>query len=298
MINKEFVDTKIIPIIEEKGKPIDVLLIQNIFENNEKDLIAELRTYQNEDNGLGHALEPDIRMPYSSVAATNHGLVILEQIKNKKLKEEFCSELVTYYESVYNVELERFLMVDEKVEEFPHAVWWTYKDIEKNFVFGNPDPEVIGFLYQYRKYVKKLDVNGLINKVIDFVNSKEFEKAEMHILLSISRFYKRVDGDIKNLIKDRLIRQISIQIQKEIDNWDGYSFEPYKVYVIAYDLLGGSQIELNNNLQHILNKVENLDVEVTWKWYLYEDEFEKVKNDWLGYIYFEMIKALRLHREI
>lgn len=298
MIDKAFVYDNVIPLIEQKGKLIDVLLIKSLFEDKQQEIIDELKKYQNEDFGLGKALEPDIRMPNSSVAATDHGVTILEIIKDRRLKETFIEELVQYYESVYNEELERFVMVSEHVEEHPHAIWWTYKDILKNFSFGNPDPEVIGFLYQNRKYVKKLNLNRLINTVVDYVKTDAFKDNGMHHILSVARFYSRVDKDVQNLIKDRLIEVVDCEIEKSLDQWDEYSFEPYKVYIEAPELCVNQMENLDENLKLLLEKVSNLSVSIPWQWYRDEDVFEKVKNDWLGYIYYTMIKALRLHREL
>ena len=211
MIKKSFVYEKVIPLIQEKGKQIDVLLLRSLFEDVEKEIVEELRQYQNDDFGFGHALEPDIRMPNSCVAATDHGLVILEQIKNESVKEKLIEELVEYYESVYNQELKRFVMTTKEVEDYPHAIWWTYKDVLKNFSFGNPDPEVIGFLYQNRKHLKKLNINRLINSVVDYVKTDAFKVSGMHHILSVLHFYKRVDKDVQNLIKDRLIEVIDYE---------------------------------------------------------------------------------------
>lgn len=298
MIDKTFVYEKVIPLIEQKGKKIDVLLIQNLFEDKAQEIVEELKKYQNEDYGLGKALEPDIRMPDSSVAATDHGVAILDQIKDDSIKEDLEKELVQYYESVYNEEIERFVMVSEKVDDYPHAVWWNYKDILKNFTFGNPDPEVIGFLYQNRKHLKKLNIIKLINKVVEYIMSDSFKSGGMHHILSVAMFYKRVDRDVQNLIKDRLIEVIDAEINKDLDNWNGYAFEPYKIYVIAPELCSNHMSNLDRNLQLLLERVSELSVSVPWQWYRDEEVFEKVKNDWLGYIYFVMIKALRLHREL
>jgi len=298
MINKTFVYEKVIPLIEEKGKRIDVLLLQSLFEDKQQELVDELRQYQNKDFGLGHGLEPDIRMPNSSIAATNHGVVVLEQVKDRMVKEKFLEELVHYYEETYDETLERFVMVSKEVEDYPHAIWWSYKDVLENFPFGNPDPEVIGFLYQNRKHLKKVNINRLINTVIDYVKTETFKESGMHSILSVARFYKRVDKDVQNLIKDRLIEVIDNEIEKNLDQWNGYALEPYKVYIVSPDLCVNQLVHLEENLGQLLEKISSLSVSIPWQWYRDEDVFEEVKNDWLGFLYFTMIKALRLHREL
>ena len=235
-------------------------------------------------------------MPNSSVAVTDHGVVVLEMIKDPSFKEEILKELVGYYESVYDEGLKRFVMVGTEVEEHPHAIWWTYKDVLTNFPFGNPDPEVIGFLYQNRKYMKKLSINKLINAVIDYIKSEIFLDASIHQIISVAHFYKRVDMDVQNLIRDRLITVIDKEIEKDLGKWNEYVFEPYKVYIIAPELCVNQTVNLQNNLTVLLDRVRTLSVKIPWQWYRDEEVFEEVKNDWLGYLYFQMIMALRLYR--
>lgn len=298
MINKEFVYNNVLPIIKEKGRIIDVLLIQNLFENKELEIIEELRKYQNSDKGLGNALEPDVRMPKSSILATNMGVSILNEIKDVKLKEELCKEFVEYYEKSYNKDKERFMMVSKEVDDYPHAIWWNYKDIDKNFPFGNPDPEVIGFLYENRKYLKELNLNHLINKVISFVRSDQFFDSGMHTLMSVISFHNRVDKDVQNLIHDRIHLLVDKEIKAGIGKWQEYTLEPYKIYVLNRHFTEDYEGILNENLQHILQLVKTLSVEPTWKWYQFDDVFEEIKWDWIGYLYFNMIKALRYHRNL
>jgi hypothetical protein len=296
MIDKIFVYEKILPLIEEKGRMIDVLLIQNLFENKEQEIIDELRKYQNEDLGFGNALEPDLRMPNSSVVATNIAVSILDEIKDVSLKEPILKDIVTYYESIYNEELGRFLMTTKEVDNYPHAVWWNYADLEKNFPFGNPDPEVIGFLYQNRKYVQKLSLNHLINKVITYIRSDEFIQGGMHSLMSVISFNNRVDKDVQNLIHERIHDVVDFEITNGLGKWDEYGLEPYKIYLMDRHFTENHQKELEENLSFNKKKVESLTVQPNWKWYQYEEEFDKIKSDWTGYLYFSLIKALRHHR--
>lgn len=183
MIDKKFIYDEVLPLVKTKGRMIDYYLIQSLFENKDEEIIDELTKFQNLDGGMGNALEADIRMPQSNVASTNSAVHYLDAIKNPALKDSIIQKMISYYEDSYNTERERFIMVPKEVDDYPHAIWWNYKDIEKNFPFGNPDPEVIGFLYENRKYLKKLNYNKLINKVVDYINSEEFLDGGMHTLL-------------------------------------------------------------------------------------------------------------------
>lgn len=298
MISKEFVYDRILPLVQEKSRMIDFYLIKSLFENQDDNIIAELKKYQNKDFGFGNGLEPDVQMPNSSVVATNMAIKALDFIYNPEKKTEMVKDIISYYENVYNIKDNRFYMVDENVDNYPHAVWWNYADTKKNFPFGNPDPEVIGFLFENRKFLTKLNFSKLINDVVDFIMSKQFLVSGMHTLMSVIEFYKRVDDDVKNLIHDRIHVLVKKEIDAGIGKWEEYALEPYKIYIQEPHFINTHLEELGLNLKQVMDKVTALNVEPNWQWYQYEKEFEEVKHQWTGHIYFEMILALRMHRMI
>ena len=296
MISKEYIYDKVLPLIKDKGRMLDYYLIQSLFENKDKEIINELMKYQNKDCGFGHGLEPDVQMPNSSILATEQAVKALRFVKDNKIKEQMIQDIVSYFEKSYDSEKGRFLMVTKEVSNYPHAVWWNFIDLEKNFPFGNPDPGVIGFLYENREHLKTLNYSKLINQVVDYVLSDKFLESGMHTLISVMSFYKSVDEDVRNLIHDRIHLLVKKEIDKGLEKWDEYSLEPYKIYIIGPHFLNTHLEDLGKNLTQIISKIKNLSVEVNWEWYQYNAEFEKVKFQWLGHLYFDMIRALKLHR--
>lgn len=296
MIDKQFIYENVLPLVKEKSRLLEYYLIKSLFENVDENIIEELRKYQNKDGGFGHGLEPDVQMPNSSVLATNVAVYTLDRVKRIELKEDMIQGIVSYYESVYNKEKNRFFMVDDTVEKFPHAVWWNFKDLEKNFPYGNPDPEVIGFLFENRRFLTKLNYSKLINDVVDFVMSDTFLESSMHTLLSVISFYRRVDDDVKNLIHDRIHLLVTKELDSGLGKWEEYSLEPYKVYIIEPHFVNTHLESLGENLTQLISKINSLNVLPNWNWYQYDEVFEEVKYQWVGKMYFDMIRALKLHR--
>ncbi len=296
MIDKKFIYENVLPLIEEKSRMLEYYMIQSLFENKDKEIISELKKYQNEDLGFGNCLEPDVRMPNSSVVATDYAVHVLDYIHDESLKEDLIKDIVTFYENSYDEEKERFLMVTKEVDDYPRAIWWNFDDLEKNFPFGNPDPEVIGFLFKNRKYIKNLNYSKLINKVVDYVNSDKFLEAGMHTLMSVLSFYDDIQEDVQNLIHDRLHLLVNKELDAGVDKWDEYSLEPYKIYIIEPHFLNTRLQLLGENLTRCIGLIKELSVEPNWQWYQFEKEFENAKNDWIGVIYLNMIKALKIHR--
>lgn len=296
MISKKFIYDEVLPLVKEKSRLLDYYLIQSLFENKDELIIEELLKYQNPDGGFGHGLEPDVQMPNSSVLATEQAIYALSFVRDEKLKEEIIKSIVSYLENSYDAEKGRFFMVTKEVNDYPHAIWWNFEDLEKNFPFGNPDPGVIGYLYENRSYLKTLDFSRLINTVVDFVMSEKFLESGMHCLMSVMSFYKSVDEDIKNLIHDRIHLLVKKEIEDGLGKWDEYALEPYKIYIIDPHFLNTHLEDLGKNLTRVISIVKNLSVVPNWDWHQYSDVFEEVKYQWVGHIYFDMIRALKIHR--
>lgn len=298
MIQKEFVYEKVLPLVKEKGRMLDYYLIKSLFENVDNELSNEFKKYQNDDLGFGNALEPDCQMPHSSNLATSHVIGIINRIKDHSIREEIIKGMVQYFESSFDYENERFYMITEESEQYPHAVWWNYEDLHKNFTYGNPEPEIIGFMFKYRRFLTDFPINKQVNKVVNYILSDQFLEDGMHNLFSVLKFHKLVDQDVKNLIHDR-IHELANKLLNQKVNPDEYGLEPYKVYIIDHHYVIGHDAYLNENLEQLKKQVEELSVMPNWKWYQNDAFFEETaKYQWMGHIYFEKIKALRLHREL
>lgn len=296
MISDKYISETLLPKIKKNYRLLDYLLIERIVRNNDNELVNELKKFQNADKGFGNGLEPDIQMPQSSVAATDIAINILEDIKDENVKQNLIKDIVSYFESVYNIEKECFFMVTKEVNEYPRAIWWNY-DEKETCNYGNPNPEIYGFLYQNRKYLTKLDVNHLITQMVSYIHNGFEKDADMHSILSVLRFYKRVDSDVKNLIRDKLQKVINDNLEREPSKWSDYTLEPYMVAIIEKGFLSSNLDLLKVNLDYNLELIMNDLLLPKWEWYQFNDVFDKVKYHWLGIINQDVIKALRINRK-
>lgn len=295
MISTNQIKTVIIPKISNL-RPLDQELIKSFTSTNNAEIIHELRQFQNKDFGFGNGLEADIQLPQSNIASTCIAINILEDIRDLDLKIQLNQEIVSYLEYVYDEKEECFHMVPKEIEDYPHAIWWNYDTLD-SFTWGNPNPEVIGFLYQNRQYIKNIDINHLINKTISYIKGPFKKEVSMHSILSVLRFYKRCDSDIKNLIKDELNIIVSNIVEYDKSKWGNYVLEPYKIAIIDNSFLATKQDVLHENLDIIYEKILQELPFPSWQWFQYEDVFEKVKKDWVGLLTYSHIKALRINRK-
>lgn len=295
MITNDFIRNNILPNIRKEGRMLDYYLVKGLLMNTDKEIINELIKFQNDDFGFGHGLEPDIRMPYSSVICTNHAIHILDQVKDKSLTEELRKQIVEYYENSYLEDLERWRMTIPTVDEFPRAVWWNF-DVVDNFTYGNPNPEIIGFLYQNKKYLKKININKQINNVLKYIETDFAKEASMHSIMSMLNFYKKVDKDVKYLIKNKLQEVVITELDKSYGKWEKYGLEPYKIAIIDKSFLNTRLDELTENLQFNKSKIITGLIVPNWSWYQFKEVFEEIKMEWSGHLTFNVLRALRLNR--
>lgn len=273
---------------------LDYYLVKGLLVNTDKEIINELIKFQNDDFGFGHGLEPDLRIPYSSVICTTHAVHILDQVKDKSLTEELRKQIVEYYENSYLKDLERWKMTNPKVDEFPRALWWNYETVD-SFTYGNPNPEIIGFLYQNKKYLKKININKQINNVLKYIGTDLTKEASMHSIMSMLNFYKKVDKDVKYLIKSKLQEVVISELDKSYGKWEKYGLEPYKIAIIDKGFLNTRLDELTENLQFNKDKIMTGLIVSNWEWYQFEEVFIEIKTEWSGYLTFSVLRALRIN---
>lgn len=158
------------------------LLERKMYEYNynngsKEDILIELKKYQNEDGGFGNALESDFRMPFSSPKATSIGVRRLAALDDLEEARKMLQSAINYLEASYNPEKNRWFIASREINDFPHAPWWHFNEAEGMTLldkdWGNPNAEIIAWLYRYRQYVKRLDVDALVEAAIAHIENKD-----------------------------------------------------------------------------------------------------------------------------
>lgn len=166
--------------IRGNARPLEKSYLEyRFFNEDEKNVLDELEKFQNNDGGFGNAIEPDLRMPYSSPMSTSVGVRYLKEFDKTIRAQKMIKAAIRYFESSFNDERNGWYALDSKVNDYPHAPWWHLDEetgmtvIDKNW--GNPSAEIIAYLFKYVQYVNKLDVKKLVDIAIkNIVNKEEF----------------------------------------------------------------------------------------------------------------------------
>ncbi len=268
--------------VKNKCRKLEYELIRHLFSDNREVVLKELKKFQNRDKGFGKGLEADIRMNKSSVAATNLAISYLDDIDDYTM----IKGIVSYYEKVFEKETNSFPIVPSYVVKKPHAWWWDPN--KSTFPWGNPNPEVIGFLYKY-KFATTLDIDDLVRITMNYIDN-HLQEASMHTFYSMLKFYTYVIEDsmyekkYKQLFIDRLH-----QLLEEMKD-DEYKIEVHIVYNICPSIV--SEELIKDAYAYVISKLESGVQPPPWSWGQYEKVFEKVKYEWSGVIIYDYLKFL------
>jgi hypothetical protein len=109
--------------LADAARVVDRHRFAALFEDGPADAVATaLRAYRNEDGGFGHALEPDLRVPWSQPAATLYALEMLHE--SGRFEGDLVDGALGWIESIAN---ERggipFAVGD--LEGWPVSPWFT-----------------------------------------------------------------------------------------------------------------------------------------------------------------------------
>ncbi len=266
--------------IEEKARPLEKARLRFHFEKSDiNEVITELAKFQNADGGFGHALEPDLRTPDSSVLATSLALQILNTLS-----------VDSYLLRNYDSENMSWRIIPPSAQNFPHAPWWDQADQKEKFLgfHLNPTAEILGYLSEFN--------SNLGEKILGVM--KVLKEIEMHDFLCCKRLSesKNIPEVFREGIIVELDRLLSTCLITDSTKWSGYGLRPLQV-VDSPDSLYYKRFQSSVE--------ENLDYEIdsqddsgswlpTWTWQgKFSNEWEKAKTEWSGILTLEKLLILR-----
>lgn len=274
--------------IKRYGRPLENAIFHHyFFDGSENEIVSELKKYQNEDGGFGHGIESDFRLPHSSPMATSIGIRLLSEIDSLEEANEMIAAAIGYLETSFNSNRNGWYAVPKEVNDFPHAPWWNYNEddgmtiIDKNW--GNPSAEVLAYLYRYKEYVKRLDIEKLIEYAITYIESKEEFNSEHEIFCYIKLYEvlpKHLQARVEKVISSA-IKQVIVYDTKQ---W--YEYVPTPVdFVSSIDSNKFEVIEskINESLDFLINQLQyNGMINPPWGESYYKEDLKEAYNEWIG----------------
>ena len=134
--------------IYRNARPLDVARWKYLFEDgSQADVVTALLTYQNEDGGFAHALEPDCWNPHSSPIQTWVATEIISEIGLNDRHHPMIQGILRYLGSGADFDGHRWSNTVAANNDYPHAPWWNHQ--EEQALSYNPTAALLGFVMKF-----------------------------------------------------------------------------------------------------------------------------------------------------
>ena len=271
-----------------EARPLERSIFNYYFnDSNSDDILDSLEAFQNSDGGFGQGIEPDFKLIHSSPMATSIGLRHLNVIDNNDRAQKMIARAVEYLETAFDSNRKGWYGVPRNVNEYPHALWWEFRDdicmTVIDYSWGNPTAELIGYLYTYKEYLNNLDIYSLIKYAITNLNERTEFKSE-HEIYSYIRLYNVLDKEFSSQIEDVLKVAVTQLVNTDESEWIDYVPTPLKfIEMDSKNFFGIERKFIDQNLDYLIDRLEkNGKILTTWQWDKYLEEWEISKIEWMG----------------
>jgi hypothetical protein len=290
--------------IKKYARPLERKIYEkNFLDGSSKEVLDELKKYRNKDGGFGHGIESDFRLPYSSPMATSVGVRLLSEIDELKETKDYIRLAVNYLETAFNKERNGWFAVSKEVNDFPHTPWWHYNEEERMTVidksWGNPSAEIIAYLYKYRKYVKNLDIDSLVEFAIKYLEDKEEFNSE-HEIYCYLKLYEVLPEEQQKRLEKRITAAVSQVIQYNDEKWKEYVPTPLD-FVNSPDKCryGVKESGIENNLDFLIKQLDKHGKIIpSWGESFYKEGFKPAYNEWMAVLTLNALIVLHKYGRI
>lgn len=292
--------------LKNNARDLEKYLYEYYFQHgNSENLVDELKKYQNDDGGFGKALESDFRQPNSSPMATSIGIRFLSEIEETKDTKIIIKSAVKYLEFTFNEERNGWYALTKEVNNYPHAPWWHYDEkkhmtvIDKNW--GNPSAEILAYLYKYKEYLNKIDINYLIEYATGYIEDKRWFESENELFCYIKLFQVLPD-ELKSRLKERISYGISQVIEYDVEKWREYVPLPLDfVPSPKQERFGVKSCKIDENLDYYIQLIEGSEsglINPPWGHSFYQGSLKPAYNEWKGVLTLKILKSLDNYNRI
>jgi hypothetical protein len=285
--------------IESEARPLDRALYHHRFKGAPPDeALAALKSYQNDDGGFGHALEPDVRTRASSAIATAVGLAALADV-DCPATDERVERAVAYLRATLDPATWVWRIVPPAVNDAPHAPWWNDEGDSLAAGFGqfevNPRAELLGLLWRYSALVERPWLEELSERTAASIEGRALD---WHDLLAAGRLIetRAVPEGVRARLRPRLREEARRMVGSEPASWNAYGPQP-AVLARSPDSPFAEVFPetLAANLDYVIaRQAESGAWEPNWSWGPeYPDAWVLAKREWSGHLTLETLTTLR-----
>lgn len=281
------------------GRPLERALLRAHFDAESADQVyAHLSEYRNADGGFGHALEPDLRTPKSSVLATSTAFQVLRAIGAPD-DHPLVRDGIRYLLGAFDATTGVWPIIPATANDAPHAPWWTVGPDHPAWFGGylvNPRAEVVGHLYHYRNLVEQAWLDG-VAEALRLDLEDRTKPLDMNEMLCAVRL-EAVEG-IPQGLREAAQRAIEWSLPATLattaEQWESYSLQPLALAPDpASHLAGALESLIDANLDFRIDEQEIGGAwSPAWSWGdLYPDRWQVARRDWQGVLTLDAMRQL------
>jgi hypothetical protein len=257
-----------------------------------------LGAYQNEDGGLGRALEPDFRLKASSVIATTVGLqyAVAAGLEGT---DPVVRGALAFLVRAWDPESGRWPAVPAAVNGAPHAPWWAV-DAESGRsgvegTWANPSAEVVAYLWRYPETVPEALRERATERALAELGALA-GPLDLHDFLCYARLAEALPAGPRAAVMEHLTHDLPQTVAVDPASWRSYGAKPLT-------LAPTPDAAFAPTLRDALER--NLDFEIesqapdgswrpSWSWAdAYPEAWSVAAVEWAGALTVGMLRSLK-----
>lgn len=212
----------------EQARPLDRALFRHLFEGADgAEAEQALGAFRNADGGFGRALEPDVRLPDSSVIATSVALQVLRDL-GARSDDPLVHGAIAYLVDAFDPALGGWPTVPARVTGHPHAPWWR-PGPEGPKSSLHLDAEVVGYLHEHRERVDPAFLAARTETVRQAVKSGSVPLGS-YTALGLQRLAVAAPPALRDELFAALCDEVPGTIDPDPARW-GADFQPFWLLV-------------------------------------------------------------------
>lgn len=289
--------------LREFARPVEEALFYVFFEDGDpSDVDEELADYQNEDGGFGHALDPDLRCPESSVAATVAALLALSDT-GAPPDSDIVGGGVEFLLGQYDAGRGGWPKVPPAANAAPHAEWWHQPD--GAFVAETPrswpivNVDAIAVLHDYPMLVPAELLEDLTRLALERLHNLP-DDMDMHAFAAYRRLALRLDDQRRPTVMARLTRSVEQVIERDVALWTGHVATP--LWLAPSPDLPFARVFAAELERNLVFEVSCQQADGSWRprrrWGTDPELCALVEQEGAGIITLQTLRVLRAHRRI
>ena len=277
--------------IYRNARPLDLARWQYHFEDGSKEaVLSALSFYQNEDGGIGHALEPDAWNPNSSPIQTWSATEILREIDFTDSTHPIIQGILRYLSSGQDFDGKRWYTVVKSNNDHPHAPWWHTESDSTCHNDYNPTACLAGFIIRFADQDSELyQIGCRIAKEACNAYLGQGLLTDMHTgscylrLLQYCEEAGALAGIDLPLLKEKLKLQVRFSITQNNAEWEtGYICKPSQFFNTRDSIFYADNKNIADyECEYIIqSQLADGSWSIPWSWNAYPEEWAISKNWW------------------